>query len=474
MKTIVASIQYRRDTAANWTAANPVLKAGEPGFESDTAKFKVGNGTSGWNALSYATGNDGATWRSGSTVPANGTGTDGDYYLRTTNGDVYLRSAGTYSIVANLLGPTGPTGPSGVAGSIAQVQNFVSAANLTAAQTAISLLPGTNIQAYNARLDAFLTALANADTANSDGYLKFNGATDNTLIVDPVAILTSTDVDNQISAALASYATQSYVGAQIVALKGESDPFPQYLLPEDGAVLFGSDSRVSTLEGKVTNIEAGLYGGFETPQYAINPNHICVSTHFISTSHSPWIGAAVNTGSLSSNTSDSESQGMTTFKGGTVGNNQGYRITTSQASCQLRTGCIFEAVFKPIDLTTGQLQIGFIDSLNEAESTDGAYFIIAGATLTAKNSAAGVRSSPASGPDYTVTSRKYLGRIVVGASSIAYKIYEYPAMTLVYDKTISTNMPGVTDLTGSGVIATSTGTTSPDIVTMDRMYMYLT
>lgn len=46
-------IQYRRDTAANWTAANPVLAAGEPGWETDTKKRKVGDGTTAWTGLAY-------------------------------------------------------------------------------------------------------------------------------------------------------------------------------------------------------------------------------------------------------------------------------------------------------------------------------------------------------------------------------------------------------------------------------------
>ena len=49
-----AKIQVRRDTAVNWTAANPVLLRGEIGFEYDTVKVKIGNGTSAWNALAYA------------------------------------------------------------------------------------------------------------------------------------------------------------------------------------------------------------------------------------------------------------------------------------------------------------------------------------------------------------------------------------------------------------------------------------
>jgi hypothetical protein len=46
-------IQTRRGTAAEWTAANPVLAEGESGFEKDTAREKVGDGVTAWNALGY-------------------------------------------------------------------------------------------------------------------------------------------------------------------------------------------------------------------------------------------------------------------------------------------------------------------------------------------------------------------------------------------------------------------------------------
>ena len=50
-------IILRKGTAAAWTAAGSVvLAAGEPGFETDTGKFKIGNGTLAWTALSYAVG----------------------------------------------------------------------------------------------------------------------------------------------------------------------------------------------------------------------------------------------------------------------------------------------------------------------------------------------------------------------------------------------------------------------------------
>jgi hypothetical protein len=46
-------IQIRRDTAANWTSVNPTLAQGELGVETDTLKFKVGDGTSAWTSLNY-------------------------------------------------------------------------------------------------------------------------------------------------------------------------------------------------------------------------------------------------------------------------------------------------------------------------------------------------------------------------------------------------------------------------------------
>jgi hypothetical protein len=46
-------MQQRRGTASQWTSANPVLNAGEMGWESDTNKFKIGDGTNHWNDLDY-------------------------------------------------------------------------------------------------------------------------------------------------------------------------------------------------------------------------------------------------------------------------------------------------------------------------------------------------------------------------------------------------------------------------------------
>lgn len=50
----IDTIQLRRGTAAAWTSENTTLAAGEPGFETDTGRHKVGDGVTAWNSLAYA------------------------------------------------------------------------------------------------------------------------------------------------------------------------------------------------------------------------------------------------------------------------------------------------------------------------------------------------------------------------------------------------------------------------------------
>lgn len=46
-------VQLRRDISTNWTYGNPVLKDGELGYETDTERVKIGNGTTAWTGLPY-------------------------------------------------------------------------------------------------------------------------------------------------------------------------------------------------------------------------------------------------------------------------------------------------------------------------------------------------------------------------------------------------------------------------------------
>ena len=50
---VVTQIQVRRGTASQWTSANPTLASGEWGYETDTGKVKIGDGTTAWNSEPY-------------------------------------------------------------------------------------------------------------------------------------------------------------------------------------------------------------------------------------------------------------------------------------------------------------------------------------------------------------------------------------------------------------------------------------
>lgn len=75
------TIKLRRGTQAQWTATNPVLAEGEFGAETDTRKFKIGNGVTAWNSLSYwgSAGGGAADFTDLGDVPASYTGQAGKF-----------------------------------------------------------------------------------------------------------------------------------------------------------------------------------------------------------------------------------------------------------------------------------------------------------------------------------------------------------------------------------------------------------
>ena len=51
---MAVQIQLRRGTASAWTAANPTLAIGEFAVETDTDKYKIGDGSTAWTSLGYS------------------------------------------------------------------------------------------------------------------------------------------------------------------------------------------------------------------------------------------------------------------------------------------------------------------------------------------------------------------------------------------------------------------------------------
>jgi len=132
------TFQLRRGLSTQWTSAGTTLAAGEPGVETDTGKFKLGDGVRSWNNLPYfvpqvllqagATGVQGlqGVTGSGSTGPQGVTGIPG------TAGVTGPQGLPGITGIPGTAGSTGAQGITGIPGT----------AGATGAQ-GITGIPGT-------------------------------------------------------------------------------------------------------------------------------------------------------------------------------------------------------------------------------------------------------------------------------------------------------------------------------------------
>jgi len=98
-------IQVRRDLATTWASINPILSSGEFGYETDTGKLKVGNGSTSWNALSYigSTGGGGGSGSSGTSGTSGSSGTSGNSGSSGTSGQTgtIITSGSLYNVTSS-------------------------------------------------------------------------------------------------------------------------------------------------------------------------------------------------------------------------------------------------------------------------------------------------------------------------------------------------------------------------------------
>ena len=140
-------ILIRRDTAANWTAANPTLASGELGGETDTGKLKLGNGSTAWNSLAYQAG---VTSVNGNTGVVTGLA---PIASPTFTGTVTIPSGASISDFAPLASPTFTGTPTLPTGTIATTQ---------------SVADNSTKVATTAFVRGEVTALVNSATATLD------------------------------------------------------------------------------------------------------------------------------------------------------------------------------------------------------------------------------------------------------------------------------------------------------------------
>jgi hypothetical protein len=138
--TTYQAIKLRRGTAAAWTAANPVLADGEPGYATDTQILKIGDGLTHWEDLpSISAGGDGGTttslpWDNVTDKPAFGTAALQNVGTL-TNGRYCTYVTGTGIVCASEVGESGAINWDNVAitGGLIEGVSSASAASVHAA-----------------------------------------------------------------------------------------------------------------------------------------------------------------------------------------------------------------------------------------------------------------------------------------------------------------------------------------------------
>ena len=175
-------ILLRRDSEANWLYNDPVLMSGEPGYETDTGKLKIGDGQTPWSALDYYTGITGPAGSSGSagaTGPTGSAGATGATGLGITGATGPTGSAGSTGATGSAgatgatgLGITGPTGPTGSAGATGATGPG-GASNLQACKITIS--GNSGITNTNNSVD-FLVPFNNTEYNTSPGDFTVSGS----------------------------------------------------------------------------------------------------------------------------------------------------------------------------------------------------------------------------------------------------------------------------------------------------------
>ena len=112
-------LQLRRGTRLEWFNTNPVLAVAEMAIETDTMKFKIGDGTTSWNSLPYGgiTGGLGYTGSSGAGTGGSGNGYTGSRGFLGYTGSLGIGYSGSrgggYSGSRGFDGSQGPQGDQG-------------------------------------------------------------------------------------------------------------------------------------------------------------------------------------------------------------------------------------------------------------------------------------------------------------------------------------------------------------------------
>ena len=201
-------IQLRRGTAAEWTAANPVLAEGEIGIETDAVdeRFKIGNGVDTWSVLPYFSDTV-AHEAAANPHPTYETSAEAQAKVDAHTGD----ASAAHAASAVSFTPTGTVAATDVQAAIAEVASEAGAAHPDLATH----------DALGLATDAELTTHA-ADTT------AVHGITDTSVLATDAEVATAISDHEAAGNPHPTYETASEVDARIATHAGAADPHPVY------------------------------------------------------------------------------------------------------------------------------------------------------------------------------------------------------------------------------------------------------
>ena len=172
--TVPVKMAQRRDTAANWTSANPTLLAGEIGIESDTNKIKLGTGSASWTSLGYT------PWSQVSAYPL-------------VNADIAAAAAIAYSKLATLTSGNIVLGSSANVATSQAVTGDVTISNTGVTAIAAGVIVNADINASAAIAGSKIVAA----TTSVVGAVQLSDSTSTTssvLAATPTAVKSAYDL----------------------------------------------------------------------------------------------------------------------------------------------------------------------------------------------------------------------------------------------------------------------------------------
>jgi hypothetical protein len=191
-------MQQRRGTAEQWTTADPILAAGEIGFETDTNQFKMGDGVNLWSALSYFKNLEDLGGSLDDYVPVALVGEPEGIATLNASGHIPISQLG--SLITNAPG---------VLDTLGEIAEFVTAVDTAVdtheaktllvhgiADTAqLETLTGAQTKATAAQSAAELTA-SNALTAHNNDSTDVHGIADTSVLATQTNISTAVTAHN--------------------------------------------------------------------------------------------------------------------------------------------------------------------------------------------------------------------------------------------------------------------------------------